>query len=164
MQALTKKKRILDNITQQNLQLPYMKLLTKVHKLDHSVSRTNLHKLTGRPIITAHGWITSNPSRLLGTKLDSIISRLERFLFLTFPLIYNSTDLIDKLQDVNIATLYNYRLTTFTTFDFTSLYTNISYHDATHAIVTSCKLLNLANSYRDFLLNLSNFVNNRNSF
>lgn len=41
MQTLTKKKRILDNITQQNLQLPYMKLLTKVHKLDHSVSRTN---------------------------------------------------------------------------------------------------------------------------
>lgn len=81
MQTLTKKKRILDNITQQNLQLPYMKLLTKVHKLDHSVSRTNLHKLTGRPIITAHGWITSNPSRLLGTKLDNIISRLERFLF-----------------------------------------------------------------------------------
>ena len=82
MQTLTKKeKRILDNITQQNLQLPYMKLLPKVHKLDHSVSRTNLHKLTGRPIITAHHCITSNPSRLLGTKLDSIISRLERFLF-----------------------------------------------------------------------------------
>ena len=83
MQTLAKKKRILDNITQQNLQLPYMKLLTKVHKLDHSVSRTNLHKLTGRPIITAHGWITSNnPSRLLGTKLDSIILRLKRFFFL----------------------------------------------------------------------------------
>ena len=83
MQTVTKKKRILDNITQQNLQLPYMKLLTKVHKLDHSRRLTNQpsQKLTGRPIITAHGWITSNPSRLLGTKLDSIISRLERFLF-----------------------------------------------------------------------------------
>ena len=51
-----------------------------------------------------------------------------------------------------------------TTFDFTSLYTNISYHDTTQAIIKSCKLLNLPNFYRDYLLNLNNFINQRNFF
>ena len=38
------------------------------------------------------------------------------------------------------------------TFDFTSLYPNISYYDTTRAIIMSCKLLNLPNFYRDYLL------------
>ena len=42
-----------------------------------------------------------------------------------------------------------------TTFDFTSLYTNISYHDTTRTIIMSCKLLNLPNFYRNYLLNLN---------
>ena len=46
-----------------------------------------------------------------------------------------------------------------TTFDFTSFYTNISYHDTTQAITTSCKPFNLPNFYRDYLLNLNNFIN-----
>ena len=56
-----------------NLQLPYMKLLPKVHKLTSTASTSNLKDLTGRPLITAHSWTTSNPSRLLGTELDTII-------------------------------------------------------------------------------------------
>ena len=47
--------------------------LPKVHELHKPVSYDNLTTLTGRPIITAHRWITSNPSRLLGTELASII-------------------------------------------------------------------------------------------
>ena len=42
-----------------------------------------------------------------------------------------------------------------TTFDFTSFYANISYHDTTWAIIMSWKLLNLPNFYRDYLLNLN---------
>ena len=57
--------------------------------------------------------------------------------------------LLDKLH---ITNMYDLCLTTF---DFTSLYTNISYHDTTRAIIMSCKLLNLPNFYRDYLLNLN---------
>ena len=42
--------------------LPYMKLLPKVHKLKDLPSATALPHLKGRPIITPHSWITSNPS------------------------------------------------------------------------------------------------------
>lgn len=63
--------------TTHKIQLPYMKLLPKVHKLNNPASPANLNLLTGRLIITAHSWITSNPSRLLGTELDSIILRLK---------------------------------------------------------------------------------------
>ena len=160
----TNDKQLLQPIDKNKLQVPYMKLLPKVHKLDETASTDNLNKLTGRPIITAHSWLTSNPSRLLGTELDNLILGLKD-LFSTqnipFPLIYNSTDLLNLLHNINIDHIDNFCLTTF---DFTSLYTNISYHDTIHAIVTSCKLLNLPNFYRDYLLNLNNFINNRNFF
>ena len=141
-----------------------MKLLPKVHKLNETPSTDNFNTLTGRPIITAHSWITSNPSRLLGNELDNIILQLKELFKerdIPFPLIYNSTDLIHRLQKFNIDNLNNYNLTTF---DFTSLYTNISYPDTINAIITSCKLLNLPTIYRDFLLNLNKFINDRNFF
>jgi len=68
---------LLDPIRHDKLQLPYMKLLPKVHKLDKPASHENITELTGRPIITAHSWTTSNPSRLLGTELDNIILQLK---------------------------------------------------------------------------------------
>ena len=141
-----------------------MKLLPKVHKLSSTASPSNLNQLTGRPIITAHSWTTSDLSRLLGTELDNIILQLKDIFAkrdIPFPLIYNSTDLLDLLHKFNINNIDNYTLTTF---DFTSLYTNISYSDTIHAIITSCKILNLPIFYRDFLLNLNNFINNRNFF
>ena len=137
-----------------------MKLLPKVHKLKDLASATALPHLTGRPIITAHSWITSNPSRLLGQELDKLILRLKDLFAqrnFTFPLLYNSFDLLDELQAFTISDIRKYTLTTF---DFTSLYTNISHPDTIHAINT-CKLLDLPNSYRDLLLNLNDFINNK---
>ena len=98
-------KQLLDTVTKDKLQLPYMKLLPKVHKLTDTASPSNLNKLTGRPIITAHSWTTSNPSRLLGTELDKIIFQLKNVFKernIPFPLIYNSTDLLDLLHNFYI--------------------------------------------------------------
>ena len=47
--------------------------------MDRPASHNNIAELTGRPIITAHSWMTSNPSRLLGTELDNIILQLKDF-------------------------------------------------------------------------------------
>ena len=141
-----------------------MKLLPKVHKLTSTASPSNLDLLTGRPIITAHSWTTSNVSKLLGTKLDNIIKQLKDLFHsknIHFPLIYNSSELIDLLQQQHVTDINNSKLTTF---DFTSLYTKISFQDTINAIVSSCKLLNFPNFYRDFLLNLNDFINNRNFF
>ena len=98
--------RLLDPTPQDKLQLPYMKLLPKVHKLDKPASYDNLNKLTGRPIITAHSWITSNPSRLLGTELDRIILQLKNLFEernIPYPLIYNSYDLLLLLDKLRIT-------------------------------------------------------------
>ncbi len=51
-----------------------------------------------------------------------------------------------------------------TTFDFTSLYTKITFQNTIDAIISSCKLLKFSRLYRDFLLNLNNFINERNYF
>jgi len=67
-------------------------------------------------------------------------------------------NLLGKLCITDMNDLY------FTTFDFTSLYINITYHDTIHAIITSCHLLNPPIFYRDYLLNLNNLINQRNFF
>ena len=93
------------------LQLPYIKLLLKVHKRDKPASYDNMTKVTGRPIITAHSWITSNPSSLLGTELDSIYFTTEKPFEewnIPYPLLYNSCDLLlllDKLGITNMTDL-----------------------------------------------------------
>ena len=136
--------RLLDSTPKDKLLLPYMKPLPKVHEFDKPVSYDNLTKLTGIPIITANRWMTSNPSRLLGTELASIILQLKNVFEernIPYHLIYNSYDLLlllDKLP-VRITNMHDLCLTTF---DSTSFYTNISYHDTTQAIITSCKPLN----------------------
>ena len=158
------KLKLLDQLQPAQVQLPYMKLLPKVHKITENASPNNLHKLTGRPIITAHSWLTSNISKLLGNELDDIINQLKQHFEsnnITFPLINNSTDLIDILEKQHITNIHNYKLTTF---DFSSLYTNISHKNTTDAIIKSCNLLKLSRTYRDFLLNLNNFINDKNFF
>jgi hypothetical protein len=123
------KHNLLDPLQPEHIQLPYMKLLPKVHKLISTASPNNVTDLPGRPIITTHSWTTSNISRLLGTELDNIILQLKNlFIFknIQFPLIYNSSELIDLLQKQHITDINDFQLTTF---DFTSLHqNNISKH------------------------------------
>ena len=107
-----RKRQLLYCVNDRQLQLPFMKL-PKVHKLDNPASTTNLTKLTGRPIIIAHSWITSNPSRLLGQELDSIILQLKTYFDtnnIPFPLIYNSSELLDKLQQTYMEDITSYSL------------------------------------------------------
>ena len=92
----------------------------------------NLTKLTGRPIITTHSWITSNPSclDLPGIELDRIILQLKNLFKewnIPYPLIYNPYDLLLMLDKLRINNMYDLCLTTF---DFTSLFTP-TYHTMT---------------------------------
>ena len=78
-----------------------MNIYPKVHKLHHEASPNNLTDLKGRPIITAHSWITSNPSRLLGLELDSLINKLHLKFSehnLSFPILKNTHQLINFEQ------------------------------------------------------------------
>ena len=71
---------------------------------------SSCHTWNSSLIITAHSWITSNPSRLLGQELDKLILRLKNLFTqrkFTFPLLYNSFDLQDELQAFMIATSEN---------------------------------------------------------
>ena len=144
-----------------------MKLLPKVHKLHHPASPDNLVQLTGRPIITAHNWITSEPSRLLGEELDKLIFQMRDIVKhrqIKCPLLYNSFVLPVELQNLRIDDIDKYTLTTF---GFTSLCAGISCPGTIHAIIDiidACKLLNKPTSYRNLLLNLNHFVGNNNFF
>ena len=87
-------------------------------------SPNNLTKLKGRPIITAHSWITSNP--FISTELDTVIDKFRKsFLENNLPLIVlNNTD--HTLNNLNIPNITYF---TFISFYFSSLYTNITQQD-----------------------------------
>lgn len=57
----------------------FLNLYPNIHKLNNLASYNRLNILKGRPIITAHSWITSNPSKLLGLELDFIINQFKDF-------------------------------------------------------------------------------------
>ena len=119
-----------------------MKLLLTVHKLGKPTSHHNLTKLTGRPIIiTAHRWITSNPSclDLLGIELDRIILQLKNLFKewnIPYPLIYNPYDLLlmlDKLRITNNCTTCVSQL--LTSHPFTP-----TYHTRVVTKISSCRV------------------------
>jgi hypothetical protein len=81
--------------------LSYFNIFPKVHKLEHTTSPDNLNLLKGCQIITAHSWITSYPSRLLGTELDNIIISFKDLFIennFTFPILKSLLELTDKLN------------------------------------------------------------------
>ena len=94
----------------------------------------------------------SNSNKLL-TKLKNRFNRLYK----------TSTDL--HLLTTSVFTKFQLPyMKLLPKFDFTYLYTNNSHPDTIHAIINTCKLLGLPNSYRDLLLNLNDFINNKNYF
>ena len=72
---------LLDPTPQDQLHLPYMKLLPKVHTVNwtdllHTTTLQNL--LADQLLPHTASWTTSNPSRLLRTEVDNIL-RLKDF-------------------------------------------------------------------------------------
>ena len=136
-----------------------MKLLPKIHKLTSTASPHNLDLLTGRPIITAHSWTTSNVSKLLGNELDNIINQLND-LFNSqnfhFPLISNSSELIDLLQQPHVTDINNSKLTTLSRTQ--SMLSSLVANSSTFTVIFYLILMILLTTETTFLLDKT-FIN-----
>ena len=149
---------ISDFIKSKNIKLPSMDILPKVHKLINPPSPSNEHLLKGRPIITAHSWITSPISKALGFYLNILISRFEdKFLELNFtwPIINSSCQLIDQIKDIDINYFDDISIITF---DFENLYTNISHETILDTLFKITSICDYDHTYFKYFIQLYNFT------
>lgn len=126
----------LEHRTKENCHIPLFNLLPKPHKLGLGpFNHNDENKLKGRPIISAHSWITVEPGKFLGNILtewkNDYIEHLESH-GITPTLTKNSHNIATALENTTFTgTLFNIQIITF---DFESLYTNIRNEDVMYAL------------------------------
>ena len=111
------------------LKLPSLNLLPKVHKLKAQPNPNNESELKGRPILNGFNFTTSPVSRVFDTYMNKITNKLENLFDkhnLSFPCLTNSDELINSLQSMPILKLQDITQMWIITFDFESLYTNVT--------------------------------------
>ena len=128
----------LDIMIGEEIRLPSLNLLPKVHKLKVLPNPEIESKLKGRPIVNGFKFTTSKVSRLLYIYMEDIYEKF-RVLFQTeniqFPCIRNGEELIDRVKGQGHLTLTGILDVWLVNFDFESLYTNVTdnyVHDLLH--------------------------------
>lgn len=144
--------------------MPSLNLLPKVHKLSDEASSGNERLLRGRPIITGHSWCLIEPSKFIQKELRSVILLFRQYLkdkFLRDSILCSSSDLVEILKKKYFVFWSG---STFVTFDFKDLYTNILFEDASRTLEHLVKLFKLDRKRTSFILELYKFCNRWNYF
>lgn len=119
----------LKNCTKNDLKLPSLNLLPKIHKLKSLPNPENENILKGRPILNGFNFTTSAVSRIFDDYMMHITRKLKDLFQssnITFPCIKNSDELINTLNSLPKLDTHDLTNIWLITFDFESLYTNIT--------------------------------------
>ena len=157
----------LETCTKSALKLPSLNLLPKIHKLKNTPNPENEEQLKGRPILNGYNFTTSVVSRLFNSYMENITSILKcRFEHsgITFPCLKNSDDLIHSLNSLPIFNLNDITNTWIITFDFESLYTNITKEYVLGMLNFSLHENFLSKSEYDICTELYNYMQNNTFF
>ena len=144
--------------------MPSLNLLPKVHKLSDEASSVNEKLLRGRPIVTGHSWCLIEPSKFIKKELRSVIllfRQYSREKCTRDSILCSSSELVKILKKKYFVFWSG---STFITFDFKDLYTNILFEDASRTLKHLVKLLKLDRKRILFILELYKFCNRWNYF
>ena len=144
--------------------LPSLNLMPKVHKLSDIANPENETDLKGRPIVTGYGWCTVGGSKILQSKLKTILEKLKEHMQsegIESPLLGSSSDLVGDLQKFRVRDDENFM---FVSFDFKDLYTNILFKDAERVIMECCRFFEIGDRESNLILDLYKFCNDCNYF
>ena len=144
--------------------MPSLNLLPKVHKLSDEASSVNEKLLRGRPIVTGHSWCLIEPSKFIQKELRSVILLFRQYLrekCTRDSILCSSSELVKILKKKYFVFWSG---STFVTFDFKDLYTNILFEDASRTLKHLVKLLKLDRKRILFILELYKFCNRWNYF
>ena len=144
--------------------MPSLNLLPKVHKLSDEASSVNEKLLRGRPIVTGHSWCLIEPSKFIQKELRSVILLFRQYLrekCTRDSILCSSSELVKILKKKYFVFWSG---STFVTFDFKDLYTNILFENASRTLKHVVKLLKLDRKRILFILELYKFCNRWNYF
>ena len=140
-----------------SVKLPYLKLNSKVHKLEESdISNKNCSKLKFRPVQDSSMWLMKPYAQLLMFLLRDLIGALKRK--------FQSISQIDSLNGEKVSQKMrnlvfpeeNFKF--FVSADMSSAYSNIFKEDVLKAITIATELLGVIDWRRDLALKLSELV------
>ena len=110
-----------------DIKLPTLNIIPKVHKLTMKANKDNEKDVKGRPIVNGFATINTEPSKLLGTIFHDCLDRLLMVFKdknIQHPIVNSSDQVIERLKMINLQE-YNLDDIYFVSFDFSSLYTSI---------------------------------------
>ena len=118
---------ILRNRKIEDIKIPSLNIMPKVHKLKEKASISNEAIVKGRPIVNGFATINTEPSKLLGQMFRKHLNSLKdlfKIKDIHCPIIDGSRKDIDRLR---LISLHKHDLDSiyFISFDFSSLYTSI---------------------------------------
>lgn len=151
---------ILQNRTIDNIKLPTLNIMPKVHKLSEQASQNNEHLVKGRHIVNGLATLNTEPSKLLGEmlqkQLDNLINLFQEK-SIHCPLVNSSRQVIERLNKVHLkaANLDNIY---FISFDFASLYTSIKKWTIFNTIHFLGSILNLNRNEITLMKDLFSFI------
>ena len=118
---------ILTTRSRDNIKLPTLNIIPKVHKLKSKASPHNEKELKGRPIVNGFATINTEPSKLLGEIFHCCLLQMVNAFKesnIRIPVVNSSMQVIERLRQMNLQS-YNLDNIYFISFDFSSLYTAI---------------------------------------
>ena len=149
------------------LKLPSLNLLPKIHKLDNLTEPNIEHKLKGRPIVNGFQFTTSRISRILNEYMINIYDNF-KILFhqydLKFPCIVNSDQLIAELKNLPTFNFIDLSNIWFVTFDFESLYTNITRKYVLECLAFARETFQIDDLDYEFITDLYDFMQHNSFF
>jgi len=150
----------------QDVILPSMSLMPKVHKLKQKASSAVQFMLKGRPIVNGFAAVTVTASRLFHKFIVKLRNKLcDKFIEknLCIPTINDRNKFIKNIQNVK----WSSDLLTkqwLVTFDFESLFTNVKIYHVLHTLLSLRELLNIDNNEHRFAVSMCNYILNHTYF
>lgn len=158
--------RYLTSVTKNDIILPSLSLLPKVHKLKVIASPSVQYNLTSRPIVNGYASVNITASKILRKYVVEMKDKLlKKFADnnLNVPIINNSEEFLKNIRNVQ----WNFQMITnmwLVTFDFESLYTSIKIHHVLDTFVQLYKILDIEENIYRFMIKLCKFIMNNTYF
>ena len=142
------------------VRLPTLNIVPKVHKLQTKANVQNEHLVKGRPIVNGFATLKTEPSRVLGHMFRRCLNSLKDKFYdkhILCPIVNGSRAVVDRINNIDLNQ-YDIDDIYFISFDFASLYTSIKKWTVFNTIHFLGAVLHMSKSEVNIMKDLFEFI------